>query len=113
MAGDLRRYGEARASDAVRARTGKVLAQTDRADRYEQSYWWGTTSEGSSESAVWRNPGDGFETGCVDWTPFTVDSCVAMPPGLVGYAFWLIGQPVGRVFAGGFEAMPPLPPLQP
>jgi hypothetical protein len=51
---------------------------------------WGwenqSTSEGSS--AVWRNPGDGFATGCTNWTRETV--CI--PNGQGDHMFTLRGK---------------------
>ena len=33
--------------------------------------WGWELRAGDGEPAVWRNPGDGFGTGCVDWAPVT------------------------------------------
>lgn len=40
-------------------------------------YWYSGVKFDRSASAVWRNPGDGFATGCVSWTPKF--SCFSAP----------------------------------
>ena len=42
-------------------------------------HFWSTRSVQSNSLAVWRNPGDGFGTGCTSFTPFA--SCGTPPVG--------------------------------
>lgn len=69
-------------------------------------YWWGTTSSDIGAVAVWRNPADGLETGCTEWTPLMPSACGFSwpPPGAYSFAFWLIGNSADAIFAGDFEA---------
>lgn len=66
-------------------------------------YWWGMTSDLIGAEAVWRNPADGFKTGCTDWSPVMQCFSSFPPPGSFSFAFWLIGQPTEQVFADDFE----------
>ncbi len=68
-------------------------------------YWWGTTSRQIGEVALWRNPEDGLETGCTQWTPLMPTTCGFSwpPPGAYSFAFWLIGRSADALFADDFE----------
>lgn len=37
-------------------------------------HYWSTRTVGAGDEALWRQPGDGFATGCIDWTPLTLCS---------------------------------------
>ncbi|PQB04792.1 hypothetical protein BST85_07695 [Aureitalea marina] len=39
-------------------------------------WFWSTTSDGNDDVYAWRNNGDGFGTGCTNWTPHT--SCAGL-----------------------------------
>lgn len=69
-------------------------------------YWWGTTSNPVGAVAVWRNPADGLETGCTQWTALMPSTCGFSwpPPGAYSFAFWLIGRSADALFADDFEA---------
>lgn len=73
-------------------------------------YWWGTTSDLIGAEAMWRNPADGFETGCIDWSPIMQCFSSFPPPGPFSFSFWLIGRSADEVFADDFEMVvqPPL-----
>lgn len=79
-----------------------LVANTTTANRY----WWGTTASDLGAVAVWRNPADGLDTGCTDWTPLMPSACGFSwpPPGAYSFAFWLIGQSMDAIFADDFEA---------
>ncbi|WP_257388015.1 hypothetical protein [Tahibacter caeni] len=50
-------------------------------------YYWNLSTPQAGAIGQWRNPGDGFESGCTAWSPNT--SCGFTQP---DYAFRLLGQ---------------------
>lgn len=56
---------------------------------------------------VYRNPGDAYGTGCVDWTPAYSNNClINFAEGVPGMMFQLFGsvtQAPDAIFANGFE----------
>ena len=50
-------------------RTYWLSVQADMDFEDEGQWWVYTRGDIDGNHAVWQNPGDGFDTGCVDWTP--------------------------------------------
>ncbi len=47
-----------------------VLAREDFSTGTGSQWYWNTTSTVTGYPGTWRNPGDGFGTGCTTWAPF-------------------------------------------
>ncbi|HQW75542.1 MAG TPA: hypothetical protein PLJ77_01535 [Dokdonella sp.] len=62
--------------------------------------FWTNVTVGSLSDSVWRNPGDGFATGCTDWG--TLAACGVGGGVDPGYSFQLLGA----VGGGGVPAAP-------
>lgn len=69
-------------------------------------YYWNLADPQTGAQGKWRNPLDGFESGCTDWGDNT--ACGFDFP---DYAFRLSGtegsEPEDEIFADGFELPPP------
>ena len=79
------------------------LAQQVRQDFLtDGQHFWSNRASQSNSPAVWRNPLNGFGTGCVDWTPNTVCNVGGGFPDLL---FQIIGpeedDPVPAIGPGG------------
>ena len=46
-------------------------------------WYWSTAADGNGEVYAWQNPLDGFDTGCIIWTPFTNCSLTSQGPDLM------------------------------
>ncbi len=46
-----------------------VAIQTNQSFASNGQHFWSNRSVQSNSPAVWRNPGDGFESGCTNWAP--------------------------------------------
>jgi hypothetical protein len=71
---------------------------------------WGYVSSTPAAFAepVYRNPGNAYGTGCVNWTPAYSNNCLFHPgSGQPNMIFQIRGTPAGTVdalFANGFDA---------
>ncbi len=62
-------------------------------------YAWGLTPSTDGAPGVWRNPGDGFGSGCTEWS--TLADCGIT--GDYGYAFQVVGTAGGTPPGNGLE----------
>lgn len=56
-----------------------VSVQSNQNFNSQGEWGWETSNGGVHKPSVWRNPGDGFETGCTEWTRQT--DCFDFIPG--------------------------------
>lgn len=66
--------------------------------------FWSTRNTQSNSIGVWRNPGDGFASGCTNWAPLA--SCGGATPVGGGFPDYLF-QVVGAVGGGGVIPLEP------
>ena len=78
---------------ALREGTYWLVVQARQDSNPNGQWFWNTRSTQSNFAAQWRNPLNGFATGCVNFTP--MQSCVAGSG--VDLLFWLAGTPGGVV----------------
>lgn len=58
-------------------------------------WYWATSNTPHGEPSAWRNPGDGFQTGCTEWVARLAD-CPAEPTEGVDQRFILYGNALDR-----------------
>lgn len=79
-----------------------VAIQTNQAFGTNGQHFWSNRTTQSNSPAVWRNPGDGFASGCTDWSPMT--SCGVGGGTNPDFLFQVVGT------VGGFNGLPdPVP----
>ncbi|MEX0756137.1 MAG: hypothetical protein WD556_13660 [Actinomycetota bacterium] len=61
----------------------------------DNQWFWSTSDTQHGRPAVWRNPGDGFGSGCIDWTP-RLDGCPEPENEGVDQIFVLHGSASGQ-----------------
>jgi hypothetical protein len=65
--------------------------------------FWSNRLTQSNSLAVWRNPGDGFGSGCTDWT--SMATCTGIGGNFPDFLFQVVGT-VGGGGGGGIPAGP-------
>ncbi|MCC6504935.1 MAG: hypothetical protein IT475_05760 [Aquimonas sp.] len=79
-----------------------VAIQTNQAFASNGQHFWSNRSTQSNSPAVWRNPGDGFGSGCTNWTPML--TCATIGGNQPDFLFQIVGT------VGGFNPLPnPVP----
>lgn len=57
--------------DLIGGVTHWISVQAQMSNDLAGQWFWSTASDGNGKIYAWKNPGDGFGNGCVEWSPHT------------------------------------------